>query len=106
MSKKYQNMLSPIKVGNTVFKNRLIASRSSASFDTEPYPTEALVTNYASRARNGAASVTCGGVGMAHFIPDKALELFSPERMMPISPGSYQIYDMNCQRHLSQLTEV
>ena len=103
MSKKYQHLLSPMKVGNTVFKNRLIASRSAANYDTKPYPSEALITNYAGRARNGAALVTCGGVGMPHNIPDKALKSFSSETVLP---GSFDKYDPNCQRALSQLTDA
>lgn len=63
MSKKYQHLLSPIKVGNIVFKNRLAAAPSRAKFiqGSEPYPTEAMITHYANKARNGAALVTCGG---------------------------------------------
>ena len=82
MSRRYENLLSPIKVGNTVFRNRLTASRSSPRFSqgSEPYPTEALITHYANKARNGAAMVTCGGVGMPHVIPEERLPLFSTER--------------------------
>ena len=56
MSKKYQSLLSPMKVGNIVFKNRLTAARSSPHFvkGSEPYPTEALITHYANKAKNGA----------------------------------------------------
>ena len=63
MSKKYQNLLSPLKVGNIVFKNRLFASHSAAYFNQGPeqYPTEARITNYANKAKNGAAMVTCKG---------------------------------------------
>ena len=105
MSKKYKNLLSPIKVGNVVFKNRLIASRSSPRFvqGPEPYPTEALVTHYANKARSGAALVTCGGVGMPHVIPDKEVEAFSSETILA---DSFDIYDAGCQHYLSQLTEA
>jgi 2,4-dienoyl-CoA reductase-like NADH-dependent reductase (Old Yellow Enzyme family)/thioredoxin reductase len=94
-----------MKVGNIVFKNRLIASRSFPIFiqGSEPYPTEALITHYANKAKNGAALVTCGGVGMPHFIPDEELTSFSSERILP---GSFDIYDAHCQRYLSQLTEA
>lgn len=103
MSKKYPHLLSPMKVGNTVFKNRLIAARSSANLSAVPYPTEALITNYAVRARNGAAMVTAGGVGMPHFIPDKALKTFSADTILP---GTFDINDPHCQRRLSQLTDA
>lgn len=61
MSKKYQHLLSPVKVGNVVFKNRLTTPPSNPYFAQggEPYPTEASVIHYATKARNGAAMVTC-----------------------------------------------
>jgi 2,4-dienoyl-CoA reductase-like NADH-dependent reductase (Old Yellow Enzyme family)/thioredoxin reductase len=105
MSKKYQHLLSPIKIGNIVFKNRLITSRSSPMFiqGSETYPTEALITHYANKAKNGAALVTCGGVGMPHVIPDAELASYSPKRILP---GNFDIDDAQCQRYLSQLTEA
>jgi 2,4-dienoyl-CoA reductase-like NADH-dependent reductase (Old Yellow Enzyme family)/thioredoxin reductase len=68
MPKKYKNLLSPIKVGNIVFRNRLIASPSAPHFiqGPETYPTEALITHYANKAKSGAAVVTCRGVGERH----------------------------------------
>jgi 2,4-dienoyl-CoA reductase-like NADH-dependent reductase (Old Yellow Enzyme family)/thioredoxin reductase len=105
MSKKYQNMLSPIKVGNIVFKNRLIASRSSPIFvqGNETYPTEATITHYANKARNGVAVVTCSGVGLPHHIPDEELESLTPERVLP---GSFDTSDETCRRYLSQLADA
>src|SRR4030042_6879547 len=90
VSRKYQHLLSPIKVGNIIFKNRLIASRSSPNSvqGTESYPTEALITHYANKARNGAAIVTCGGVGMPHSIPDKELATFTKDTLLK---GSFDI---------------
>jgi len=108
MPRKYQNLLSPIKVGNIVFRNRLTASRSSPRFSqgSEPYPTEALIAHYANKAKNGAAMVTCGGVGMPHVLPNTDWSVFSPERMISRIPGSFDIYTADCQRRLSDLTEA
>lgn len=105
MSNKYPNLLSPIKIGNTIFRNRLIASRSSPRFiqGSEKYPTEPLITHYANKAKNGAALVTCGGVGMPHVIPDSAIETYSADTILP---GTFDIYDTQCQMCLSQLTEA
>jgi 2,4-dienoyl-CoA reductase-like NADH-dependent reductase (Old Yellow Enzyme family)/thioredoxin reductase len=105
MSKKYQNLLSPTHVGNTLFRNRLIASRSSPRFiqGSETYPTEALITHYANKAKNGAALVTCGGVGMPHVIPDEAVETYSANTILP---DTFDIYDSHCQTYLSHLTEA
>jgi 2,4-dienoyl-CoA reductase-like NADH-dependent reductase (Old Yellow Enzyme family)/thioredoxin reductase len=103
MSLKYPHLLSPIKIGNTIFKNRLIAARSSANLSALPYPTEALITNYAVRARNGASIVTAGGVGMPHFIPDKAIKTFAKDTILP---GTFDLNDPHCLRRLSQLTDA
>jgi 2,4-dienoyl-CoA reductase-like NADH-dependent reductase (Old Yellow Enzyme family)/thioredoxin reductase len=105
MSRKYQNLLSPIKVGNIVFKNRLIAARSSPIFiqGNETHPTEALITHYANKAKNGAAVVTCSGVGLPHHIPDEEIATLTPERVLP---GSFDISDETCRRYLSQLAEA
>jgi len=63
MSKIYSNLLSPIKVGNVVFKNRLTATLSEPHYiqGDETFPTEQLIKNYANKAKNGAAIVTCSG---------------------------------------------
>ena len=108
MPRKYQNLLSPIKVGNIVFRNRLTASRSSPRFSqgSEAYPTEALIAHYANKAKNGAAMVTCGGVGMPHVLPNTDWSVFSPDRMISRIPGSFDIYTSDCQRRLSDLTEA
>lgn len=63
MSLKYKNLLSPIKIGNVVLRNRLIATPSNPHFvqATEKFPTEALISHYANKAKAGAAVVTCKG---------------------------------------------
>lgn len=108
MPGKYRNLLSPIRIGNTVFRNRLTASRSSPRFaqGSAPYPTDDLITHYANKARNGAALVTCGGVGMPHIIPSAKLSLYAPDRMMPRIPGAYDLDSYDCQRRLSDLAEA
>jgi 2,4-dienoyl-CoA reductase-like NADH-dependent reductase (Old Yellow Enzyme family)/thioredoxin reductase len=103
--KKYPSLLSPIQIGNVLFKNRLIAARSSPKMlqSTEPYPTEATIVSYANKAKNGAAIVTCGGVGMPHNIPTGALATFDKDTVLP---GSYDPKDLKCQRRLAQLAEA
>ena len=63
MSLKYKELLSPVKINNVVLRNRLIATPSNPHFiqATEKYPTEALITHYANKAKAGAAIVTCKG---------------------------------------------
>ena len=63
MSTDYSHVLSPVKVGNTVLRNRLTAAPSKPHLiqGPEPYPTEGLITHYANKAKGGAALVTCSG---------------------------------------------
>ena len=60
MSLKYSNLLSPIKINNVVLRNRLICTASNPHFiqATEKWPTEALISHYANKAKAGAAVVT------------------------------------------------
>lgn len=107
MAKKYQNLLSPVKVNNTVFRNRLTAAPSKPHFlqGPEPYPTEAVITHFANKAKNGAALVTASGVS-SHFIFEKKPEKYVPARAMRGHFDSFDIYDHLCQHMLSQLSEA
>jgi 2,4-dienoyl-CoA reductase-like NADH-dependent reductase (Old Yellow Enzyme family)/NADPH-dependent 2,4-dienoyl-CoA reductase/sulfur reductase-like enzyme len=108
MSKKYQNLLSPIKVGNIVFKNRLTAAPSKPHFlqGPEPYPTEAVITHFANKAKNGAALVTCSGVSAGHFTFEKEPKQYLASRAMRGHFDSFNMYEPHCQHMLSQLTEA
>jgi 2,4-dienoyl-CoA reductase-like NADH-dependent reductase (Old Yellow Enzyme family)/thioredoxin reductase len=96
MSKKYQNLLSPFKIGNVVLRNRLIASTSRPSYiqGPEPYPTEGVITYYANKAKNGAALVTCNGTGPVPVTVDRG------------HGTEFDIFDGHCLHYLSQLTEA
>lgn len=63
MSIKYSQLLSPVKINNVVLRNRLICTASNPHFiqATEKWPTEALISHYANKAKAGAAVVTCKG---------------------------------------------
>lgn len=64
MSLRYSNLLSPIAVGNVVFKNRMMAAAGfpRALGDGDNKMNEKISTHFSERARNGAASVlvNCG----------------------------------------------
>src|SRR4030042_3049592 len=62
-SSKYIHLLSPIKIGNVILKNRMIHSRSLPHFlqGPETFPSETVISHYAGVARNGAAVVTVKG---------------------------------------------
>jgi len=57
---KYNHLLSPIRVGNVVLKNRMIASNALPHFlqGPETFPAEPIINHLAYLARNGAAIVT------------------------------------------------
>ena len=62
MSQKYQHILSPLKIGNVILKDRLCCSNSSIHYiqGPEKYPSECFIADLANRARNGAAYITVG----------------------------------------------
>ncbi len=68
MVNKYPNLLSPIKVGNTMLKNRVITAPTTlhSASNGEQYPTGEAIAHFAGRAKGGAAMVTCAGVS---FVP-------------------------------------
>ena len=61
MNHRYSHLLSPIKIGNTILKNRLIATKviSQQLQGPEIYPAEATVKFITDLAKNGASIVTC-----------------------------------------------
>jgi 2,4-dienoyl-CoA reductase-like NADH-dependent reductase (Old Yellow Enzyme family)/thioredoxin reductase len=60
----YPNLLSPKKVGNILFKNRIFTAPTGvhALQNGELSFQESVITHFANRARGGAAMVTCTGV--------------------------------------------
>lgn len=58
---KFPHLLSPITIGNTVFKNRIFASPNGyTNPDCRNFPTEEMIAFYELKARGGFASVTVG----------------------------------------------
>lgn len=59
MGSKFENLLSPIAVGNVLLKNRMIATAATPHYiqGVEPFPTEKWVTLLTDRAKNGAAAI-------------------------------------------------
>ena len=57
LSDRYSHILSPIKIGNQVLKNRMIVSMSTPHFlqGPENFPSELMRDYYVNMARNGAA---------------------------------------------------
>lgn len=64
MNGKYKMLLSPVKVGNVVLKNRLINSPHSIHWNSGPekYPTTEQIAFYAEKAKNGCALVSVSSI--------------------------------------------
>lgn len=62
MSLKYANLLTPIKIGKHILKNRMIAPQALPHYlqGPETYPAEPMITHVTNLAKNGAAIVTVG----------------------------------------------
>ncbi|MGI5970278.1 MAG: FAD-dependent oxidoreductase [Oscillospiraceae bacterium] len=61
---KYPYLSTPMKIGKTVFRNRLLAGPAVPVFgqSAEIWPSDAWVDVFAARARSGAAAVVCCGI--------------------------------------------
>jgi 2,4-dienoyl-CoA reductase-like NADH-dependent reductase (Old Yellow Enzyme family)/thioredoxin reductase len=57
---RYIHLLSPVKIGNVVLKNRMISTKAQPSGlqGPETFPNEALINYFVNVAKNGAAVVT------------------------------------------------
>jgi 2,4-dienoyl-CoA reductase-like NADH-dependent reductase (Old Yellow Enzyme family)/thioredoxin reductase len=82
-SDRYSHLLSPIKIGNVVLKNRMMATRSLPSHlqGPETFPADPVMSHVANVARNGAAVVT-------------------------LSVERYNLDDSSVQNYIAQLTDV
>ncbi len=60
----YTHLRSPVKVGNLLFRNRLLAGPCVPVFgqSAEIWPSDAWIDCFASRARSGASAVVCCGM--------------------------------------------
>ena len=98
----YEHLLSPVKVGNMVLKNRMLASSSVLHFlqGPETYPTEAMITHIANKAKNGAAMVTCRGVA-----PRAGIRRITNGGDIP-HMFSFDLFDPKCQNYLSQMADA
>lgn len=102
MSKYYPKLLSPLKVGGHVLKNRMEASNSLPHFlqGPEPYPADSVITHYANKAKSGAAIVTCMGIN--NFSRGSNLPMDFDVAHFP----DYDLYDPTCQNYLMQLADA
>ena len=71
MNPYYPNLLSPLRLGNVILKNRMICPPSQPYHAQagETWPSDTLIECYAERARGGAAIVTCDGNSFGKIWP-------------------------------------
>ena len=113
MHKKYPNLLSPLKIGNIVLKNRLIASPSRPPFiqGPEPYPSDALISHYAKKAKT-ASVVTCTCFSPVPFpeMPQIKSSLFDYMHKTSKVDITHEIkidfYNAKCQHYISQMVDA
>jgi 2,4-dienoyl-CoA reductase-like NADH-dependent reductase (Old Yellow Enzyme family)/thioredoxin reductase len=105
MNNKYSHLLSPLKIGNVVLKNRMLATKSTLHFlqGPETFPNDQMISLYADRAKNGAALVTCNPGG--NIKPRKELDLIANNRDMAHMP-MWDIDDPSVQNYFSQMTDA
>lgn len=96
-------MLQPVRVGGMTLKNRLAASNSVLYFlqGDEKYPSQALITHVANKAKNGAGIVEVRGIAPR----------VGPGRVAPpagpfLHMAEFDLYDAKAQNYLSQLADA
>jgi len=115
MSKKYEHLLSPYKIGNVVFRNRMSSGPNDAHFlqGPEQWVTEPMITWLANIARGGAAWVTTIRDEVPHgYTMDNLRTLFAGERepiKTDVSGGVWQHLpptELSREHYISQMTEA
>jgi len=82
-SRKYRHLLSPLRIGNVVLKNRMMATRSLPYYlqGPETFPADPVMCHIENVARAGAAIITLG-------------------------TDAYDLSDSDVQNYLAQLTDA
>ena len=70
--KKYPHVLSPIRIGNTVLKNRIVSAPTTmhSMSNGELYPSQDALAYFEERARSGVGMVTAAGVKVGADVAD------------------------------------
>ena len=100
---RYSALLTPLRVGDIVLKNRMMSSASTPHFlqGRELWPTEKIIGHFANRARSGAAAVTIN-----HLHVD-AMKM--PGRTIDDPPAHFNMYELDdatCQNYMCQLIDA
>lgn len=102
MKNAYPHLLSPIKVGKFILKNRMQSSNSLPHFSQGPenYPAEATLAHFIGRARTGAAFITLAG--MDDNIENPPLPDFLDVSHFP----GFDMYDPQVQNYITEFVEA
>ncbi len=100
-SDRYSHLLKPLKIGNVILKNRLYHTRSIPHFLEGPeiFPSEQVLSHYASVAKNGCAVITCKA---ARRVPRVREKLHGDTAHMMI----WDINNPSVQNYFSQLADA
>ena len=98
MSNRYSHLLSPLKIGNVLLKNRMLYSNALPHFlqGPETFPSEAILSYMGNVAKNGAAIVT---------FPNRPILPRTGTGDMPHTP-MFDINDPSVQNYFSHLTDI
>lgn len=88
----YENLMSPIRIGKHMIKNRIIAAPVTihSASNGETYPTEAAMNFFVQRARAGAGIVVCAGA-----------------KLLPVqNDGEHAAWDLYKHNSMNRLAEL
>jgi 2,4-dienoyl-CoA reductase-like NADH-dependent reductase (Old Yellow Enzyme family)/thioredoxin reductase len=93
MKAPYPHLMSPVTVAGHTLKSHLISLCSQPPFlqGPEPYPTDAIISHYISRARHGVAMMTLFGTKVGVKTPHYS---------------EWDFFDARCQHAISLLTDA
>lgn len=85
----YRNVISPVRVGGHLLKNRIISAPSTIHTASagQPYPTEKGIRFFEDRAKSGVGLVTCAGVSVGGAFDDGvhcSWNIFKPNHTNPL----------------------
>lgn len=102
MKTPYPHLLSPLKVGKFIFKNRMQSSNSLPHFSQGPekYPADPTIAHFLGRAKSGAAFVTMAGFEDSINAPP------FPDTLDMSHFPEFDLRDALCQNYMVELIEA
>ena len=102
MMPTYSHLLSPLKIGKFILKNRMQASNSLPHFSQGPenYPADATMAHFIGRARNGAAFITFAGFEDSVDSPE------FPDTLDMSHFPNFDLRDARCQNYMVEFIEA